>query len=71
MNGENMNLPNWIEPRLGPRPEDDEQFQRDASIKVDCLITELQRRKTMERVRAKFSVSNILKDQYGNTVVKL
>ena len=25
----------------------------------------------MERVRAKFSVSNILKDRYGNTVVKL
>jgi hypothetical protein len=25
----------------------------------------------MDRVRAKFSVSNILKDQYGNVVVKL
>jgi len=25
----------------------------------------------MERVRAKFSVSNLLKDQYGNVVVKL
>lgn len=25
----------------------------------------------MERVRAKFSVSNILKDQFGNVVVKL
>ena len=25
----------------------------------------------MKRVRAKFSVSNILKDQYGNVVVKL
>ena len=25
----------------------------------------------MERVRAKFRVSNILKDRYGNTVVKL
>jgi hypothetical protein len=33
--------------------------------------TNKQEKRKMDRVRAKFNVSNILKDQYGNVVVKL
>jgi hypothetical protein len=64
-----MNLPSWIEPRLGPKPKTEEEMSRDVQRVVDAIIAK--RRNKMERVRAKFSVSNILKDQYGNVVVKL
>ena len=49
-----MSLPNWIEPRLGPQPKDDEQFQRERLVDIDRLVAEAQRRFSMERVRAKF-----------------
>ena len=66
-----MSLPSWIEPRLGPQPKDDEQFQRDALEMADRIVAGAKRRFSMERVRAKFSVSNLLKDNFGNVVVKL
>ena len=66
-----MSLPNWIEPRLGPQPKDDEQFQRDALEMADRIVAGAQRRFSMERVRAKFTVSKILTDEYNNSLVKL
>jgi hypothetical protein len=46
-----------------------------SEAETDAAINELmlnfKRRNNMDRVRAKFTVSNILKDQYGNVVVKL
>jgi len=62
---------NWIEPRLGPQPKDDDQFQRDAAAVADRIVAEFKRRKDMDRVRAKFSVSQILKDSGGNSFVRL
>jgi hypothetical protein len=66
-----MSLPNWIEPRLGPQPKDDEQFQRERLVDIDRLVAEAQRRFSMERVRAKFTVSEILTDKKNNSLVKL
>ena len=42
-----MNLPTWIEPRLGPQPKDDEQFQRDAVAIADRIVSGWKRRKAM------------------------
>lgn len=67
-----MNYPTWIEPRLGPRPKDDDEFQKEALAVADKIVAEVKRReKNMERVRAKFSVSSIFKDANGNVLVKL
>jgi hypothetical protein len=57
--------------RLGPQPQDDEHLERDRSDCIDRIVLEHDRRKQMNRVRAKFTVSNILKDKYDNMVVKL
>jgi hypothetical protein len=59
-----------VRDRFGVRDTSDKSNYPDPQ---DVLrqIQKYQRRSSMERVRAKFSVSNILKDQYGTVVVKL
>ena len=57
--------------RLGPvhwTDQDEAERQKYVNRIIEALT---KRRKPMDRVRAKFSVSNILKDSYGNVVVKL
>ncbi len=66
-----MSLPNWIEPRLGPRQLTEEEENQRAN-ELAALITEAARRfKPMNRVRAKFTVSQILTDKNNNSLVKL
>jgi hypothetical protein len=66
-----MHLPDWIEPRLGPQPKDEAQQQREMLALADKIVADIQRRKSMDRVRAKFVVSQILKDSTGTVVVKM
>jgi hypothetical protein len=57
-----MSLPDWIEPRLGPQPKDEEQFQRECLAFADHIVAEARRRMTMEGsvLRCKVRVSEVL-----------
>ena len=57
--------------RLGPQPWT-EKNQQALEANVQKVVDEIiKRRNTMERVRAKFTVSQTFKDKNGNTLVKL
>lgn len=66
-----MNLPEWIEPRLGPYQLTEEEENQRAK-ELSSLIAELTRRfNHMDRVRAKFIVSDIFTDKNNNSLVNL